>query len=87
MDHAIAKEDINMNGLSRWRYAGWYSPYSTVLRAEQQLFPSKLSYAQARASILITCVNLYKAMGGGWISEAEQLTVQQNDDNDVNKKI
>jgi hypothetical protein len=47
--------------------------------------PSELSYAQSRASILITCVNLYKAKGGGRISD-EQLTVQQNNDNDVDNK-
>jgi hypothetical protein len=24
-------------------------------------------------------INVYKSMGGGWITEAEQLTVQKND--------
>jgi multidrug efflux system outer membrane protein len=37
-----------------------------VLQAEQQLFPVKLNYAQYRASLFSSLVNIYKAMGGGW---------------------
>jgi multidrug efflux system outer membrane protein len=72
--------------LARLQYDGGYSPYSTVLQAEQQLFPSELNYAQSRASLLISYVNIYKAMGGGWIAEAARLTVRQQDEKDVNKK-
>ena len=66
--------------LARLQYNGGYSPYSTVLQAEQQLFPSELNYAQYRAALLVSFVNIYKAMGGGWVTEAEQLTVQQDDE-------
>ena len=52
--------------LSRLQYDGGYAPYSTVLQAEQQLFPSELNYAQYRAALFISFVNIYKAMGGGW---------------------
>jgi len=52
--------------LARLQYDGGYSPYSTVLQAEQQLFPSELNYAQYRAALFISLVNIYKAMGGGW---------------------
>jgi multidrug efflux system outer membrane protein len=52
--------------LARLQYNGGYSPYSTVLQAEQQLFPSELNYAQYRAALFISLVNIYKAMGGGW---------------------
>lgn len=64
--------------LSKLQYEGGYSPYSTVLQAEQQLFPSELNYAQYRAALFNSLVNIYKAMGGGWITDAERLTgVQQ----------
>jgi multidrug efflux system outer membrane protein len=59
--------------LARLQYNEGYSPYMTVLQAEQQLFPAELNYAQNRASLLISYVNIYKAMGGGW-QAAEQLT-------------
>jgi len=52
--------------LARLQYDGGYSPYSTVLQAEQQLFPSELNYAQYRGSLFISFINIYKAMGGGW---------------------
>ncbi len=57
--------------LSRLQYDGGYAPYSTVLQAEQQLFPSELNYAQYRASLFISLVNIYKAMGGGWQTASE----------------
>lgn len=52
--------------LARLQYEGGYAPYSTVLQAEQQLFPSELEYADYRAALLTSLVNIYKAMGGGW---------------------
>ena len=63
--------------LARLQYEGGYSPYATVLQAEQQLFPSELNYAQYRAELFGALVNIYKAMGGGWIANAERLTVQK----------
>jgi len=60
--------------LSRLQYDGGYSPYSTVLLAEQQLFPAELKYAQIRTSLFTSLVNVYKAIGGGWVVEAEKQT-------------
>ncbi|MFZ5572307.1 MAG: efflux transporter outer membrane subunit [Thermodesulfobacteriota bacterium] len=60
--------------LAQLQYHGGYVPYGTVLQAQQQLFPAELSYAQSRASLVIAVVNIYKAMGGGWITEAAALT-------------
>lgn len=52
--------------LAHLQYEGGYAPYSTVLQAEQQLFPSELSAVQTRTALLTSLVNIYKAMGGGW---------------------
>ncbi len=60
--------------LARLQYDGGYSPYSTVLQAQQQLFPSELNYAQYRASFYVSLVDIYKAMGGGWVAAAEGAT-------------
>ncbi len=57
--------------LSRLQYDEGYAPYSTVLQAEQQLFPSELNYAQYRAALFTSLVNIYKAMGGGWQTASE----------------
>ncbi len=69
----LVKANSEYVRLSRLQYDGGYAPYSTVLQAEQQLFPSELNYAQYRASLFTSLVNIYKAMGGGW-QVASELT-------------
>jgi multidrug efflux system outer membrane protein len=59
--------------LAKLQYDGGYVPYSTVLQAEQTLFPAELTLAALRASVLTSSTNIYKAMGGGWIDEAGKL--------------
>lgn len=61
--------------LARLQYDGGYVPYSTVLQAEQQLFPSELSLAQTRGNLFNSLVNLYKAFGGGWMTAADRWQV------------
>ncbi|MCL5023145.1 MAG: efflux transporter outer membrane subunit [Nitrospirae bacterium] len=73
----LVKANSEYVRLARLQYNGGYSPYSTVLQAEQQLFPSELNYAQYRASLFISLVKIYKAMGGGWVSLAESATVKK----------
>jgi outer membrane protein, multidrug efflux system len=60
--------------LARLRYEGGYSSYLEVLDAERSLFQSQLSYTQTQGAALASVVSLYKAMGGGWIGDAEQRT-------------
>jgi len=42
-----------------------------VLQAEQQLFPSELNLATIRAQLYGSLVNIYKALGGGWVEKAD----------------
>jgi len=60
--------------LAQLQYDGGYSPYSTVLQAQEQLFPAELNYAQYRTSLRTALVNVYKAMGGGWVTVADGMT-------------
>ncbi|MBP6775636.1 MAG: efflux transporter outer membrane subunit [Piscinibacter sp.] len=62
--------------LARLQYTGGYTGYSTVLQAEQTLFPAELNLASIRAQVFASSVNIYKAMGGGWVSAADQLTAR-----------
>ena len=48
------------------RYLGGLSSYYEVLEAQQQLFPVQIKLAEVRANRLLTYVQLYKALGGGW---------------------
>jgi multidrug efflux system outer membrane protein len=58
--------------LARLQYDGGYTPYSTVLQAEQQLFPAELNLAQARGQLLASLVSIYGAMGGSWVTRGDQ---------------
>jgi multidrug efflux system outer membrane protein len=60
--------------LAQLQFEGGVAPYMTVLQAEQQLFPAELDEAQRRADLFASTVNVYKAMGGGWVAEAEKKT-------------
>jgi outer membrane protein, multidrug efflux system len=60
--------------LARLRYEGGYTSYIEVLDAERSLFNAQLSYAQAQGTVFTSTVSLYKAMGGGWVTDAEHMT-------------
>ncbi len=64
----------NYEHLATLQYNGGYAPYSTVLQAQQQLFPAELKWAQLSSSALASVVAVYQAMGGGWVLQAEAMT-------------
>ncbi len=53
---------------ARLRYDNGYTSYIEVLDAERSLFDAELSYAQTQGGICQALINLYKAMGGGWVA-------------------
>jgi len=55
------------------RYEGGVTSYLEVLYNEQELFNSELTLAQARLSELLSVVQLYRALGGGWQAPAAEL--------------
>jgi outer membrane protein, multidrug efflux system len=59
--------------LARIRFGNGYSSYIEVLDAERSLFDVELAYVQTHGSLFQALINLYKAMGGGWVTEAENL--------------
>ena len=59
--------------VARRRYDNGYTSYIEVLDAERSLFNSELSYAQIQGTLFQAMVNLYKAMGGGWVVEADKM--------------
>lgn len=52
--------------LAYMRYNGGVSNLLEALDADRNLFDAELSLAQARRDELLTVVQLYKALGGGW---------------------
>jgi multidrug efflux system outer membrane protein len=64
--------------LSQYLFDGGRESYTTVLQAEEQLFPAELNWAAARAALYIGMVDIYKAMGGGWVDDAAKLTADDS---------
>jgi len=52
--------------LANKRYKGGLESFLTVLDSDRQLFSAKLDLATVQQSQLLTVVQLYKALGGGW---------------------
>ena len=53
------------------RYEGGVTSYLEVLYNEQELFTAELGLAQARRNELLSVVQLYRALGGGWTQPPE----------------
>ncbi|MDO9241173.1 efflux transporter outer membrane subunit [Methylicorpusculum sp.] len=58
--------------LSRIRYDEGYTSYLEVLDALRQYYEGQIELVQARSDTFVALIQLYRAMGGGWIVEAEQ---------------
>lgn len=52
--------------LANVRYDGGVTSYLEVLYNEQELFSAELTLARARLAELLSVVQLYRALGGGW---------------------
>ncbi|HEV8542655.1 MAG TPA: efflux transporter outer membrane subunit, partial [Verrucomicrobiae bacterium] len=52
--------------LAHFRYEGGVTSYLEVLYNEQELFSAELTLAQAQRDELLSVVQLYRALGGGW---------------------
>jgi multidrug efflux system outer membrane protein len=52
--------------LAYLRYRGGVDTQLNALDADRDLFQAQLALAQVRLSELLSVVQLYKALGGGW---------------------
>lgn len=55
--------------LARQRYLNGKSSYYEVLQAQPKLYPTQHALVQTQVRELISIVQLYKALGGGWAGE------------------
>lgn len=59
--------------LATVRYNEGYASYIEVLDAQRSLFDAELQYVGVQGDLFGALIDTYKAMGGGWIVEAESL--------------
>lgn len=52
------------------QYNEGQEPYLTVLIAERDLYSSQIAESQTRGNAYANLVNIYKALGGGWVAKA-----------------
>jgi multidrug efflux system outer membrane protein len=57
--------------LAKLRYDEGYTSYIDVLDAQSKLFAAQLQYVSIQGDVYGSLVSTYKAMGGGWIIEAQ----------------
>lgn len=69
---ATVDQDREALSLARQRYASGVTTFLDVLDAERALEQSELSLADSTAAVSTDLVALYKALGGGWESQAAQ---------------
>jgi multidrug efflux system outer membrane protein len=55
--------------LALLRFTEGFSGYYEVLDAQQQLFPAEILLARNQLDQIVSVVQLYKALGGGWRQE------------------
>jgi multidrug efflux system outer membrane protein len=60
--------------LSGVRFNNGYAGYIEVLYAENELFAAELAAVRSYADAYVQIVNVYKAMGGGWVDLADRGT-------------
>lgn len=58
--------------LSQIRYDEGYDAYITVLDSLRQSYEGKIDLLNAHSEIFTSLIQLYRAMGGGWIVSAEE---------------
>jgi len=61
----------NANRLAKLRYDKGVSSYLEVLETERALFSAELELSELKQQYLNGYVKLYKALGGGWITEKD----------------
>ncbi len=76
-------DTLQLQALENYLQLAWYryyegqNQYLTVLDAERKVFDSELNTAAAQANQFLILVDLYKALGGGWVLEADDHLVQE----------
>lgn len=68
------RDYVRLAGL---RYDNGYTSYLEVLDANSRLYSAELAQTQTQGSLFQALVNLYKAMGGGWVVEADKMTMSK----------
>ncbi len=76
-DHVAAAQ--NAQSLSKERYDKGVTSFLELIESQRQAFEAQLSLSQTTQQLFNGYVKLYKALGGGWLSEVEMKAAQNQD--------
>lgn len=65
--------------LAQLEYDNGQVDYLNVLDAQRNLFTAQLSLVQAESFTFTTIIDLYKALGGGWVLESDTIAIEGQD--------
>jgi multidrug efflux system outer membrane protein len=68
---------VSARSLSAQRYDKGVTSYLEVLETERSAFEAELIYSNTLQQLFSAYIDLYNALGGGWVSEAEEEMAQQ----------
>ena len=60
--------------LSRLRFENGSASYLDVLYADNEVFTAELATVSTTSDRLLQVINVYRALGGGWVDEADAMT-------------
>ena len=75
LDHVAAAQ--NAEFLSSERYDKGVTSYLEIIESQRQSFEAQLNLSETTQQLFNAYVKLYKALGGGWLSEEEMMAAQQ----------
>ena len=67
---------LNARNLSKERYDKGVTSFLELLESERQAFEAELSFSETTQRLFNGYTKLYKALGGGWLSEEELKAAQ-----------
>ena len=88
----LAAQDRQVEALREYARLAWlrfnngYTSYLEVLDARRSLFDAELDRALTQGVVFQALVDIYKAMGGGWVTQAERVADAANPPSTQKKK-
>ncbi|MBE0583178.1 MAG: efflux transporter outer membrane subunit [Desulfofustis sp.] len=73
----------NYSRLATYQYEAGTTSYLQVLDANRSLFSSQLDYVQTQTEAFTSLIDVYRALGGGWVNEADRMSGQSGSATDA----
>ncbi len=73
----------NYSRLATYQYDAGKTSYLQVLDANRSLFSSQLDYVQSQTDSFTSLIDVYRALGGGWVEKADKMSEPARSETDA----